>query len=269
MGGYFGGTPTSQETPDVQTSSFEYADGTVLEFGTRGEDTNDEGTRQDRQPVLRDRGLAVDRRRRPQVAVVSRAEGREGPGRRRARDERRQRPERAHQHRVRRTTRTSSTRIRAGDPKILTCDILEGHLSSTLPHLANIAYLTKQSLEFDGDHRDVQERQGRRQAPHARVPQGLRGAGQDVGVLRTAGSDSDYGLRSLAEVVVAVVRVRSRYPDLQRNPHRSRDAEINRPEDRQDDCAGEHGMQMAAAPGRRRDRSRRRRAQTPRGARCS
>ena len=30
--------------------------------------------------------------------------------------------------------------IRANDPKILTCDILEGHLSATLPHLANIAY---------------------------------------------------------------------------------------------------------------------------------
>jgi hypothetical protein len=40
--------------------------------------------------------------------------------------------------------------LRAGDPKILTCEILEGHLSSTLPHLANIAYQTKQSLEFDG-----------------------------------------------------------------------------------------------------------------------
>jgi hypothetical protein len=40
--------------------------------------------------------------------------------------------------------------LRANDPKILACDILEGHLSSTLPHLANIAYLTKRSLEFDG-----------------------------------------------------------------------------------------------------------------------
>ena len=40
--------------------------------------------------------------------------------------------------------------LRAGDPKILTCEIMEGHLSSTLPHLANIAYLTKRSLTFDG-----------------------------------------------------------------------------------------------------------------------
>ena len=40
--------------------------------------------------------------------------------------------------------------IRANDPKILTCDILEGHLSATLPHLANISYLVGHSLEFDG-----------------------------------------------------------------------------------------------------------------------
>ena len=40
--------------------------------------------------------------------------------------------------------------LRAGDPKILTCDILEGHLSSTLPHLANISYRVGRSLTFDG-----------------------------------------------------------------------------------------------------------------------
>ena len=40
--------------------------------------------------------------------------------------------------------------LRAGDPKLLTCDILEGHLSSTLPHLANISYRVGRSLTFDG-----------------------------------------------------------------------------------------------------------------------
>jgi hypothetical protein len=40
--------------------------------------------------------------------------------------------------------------IRAGDPKILTCDILEGHLSATLPHLANVSYQVGRSLVFDG-----------------------------------------------------------------------------------------------------------------------
>ena len=42
MGGYFG-PESAQETPDTQTALFEYADGTILEFATRGEHTNDEG----------------------------------------------------------------------------------------------------------------------------------------------------------------------------------------------------------------------------------
>ena len=60
IGGYFG-EESSQETPNTQTSLFEYADGTVLEFGTRGGFTNDEGSVQDRQPVLRHQRVAVDR----------------------------------------------------------------------------------------------------------------------------------------------------------------------------------------------------------------
>jgi len=43
MGGYFGPKESSQETPDMQTALYEYADGTILEFGTRGEHTPDEG----------------------------------------------------------------------------------------------------------------------------------------------------------------------------------------------------------------------------------
>jgi hypothetical protein len=40
--------------------------------------------------------------------------------------------------------------IRANDPKVLTCDVLEGHLSSTLPHLGNISYQVGRQLQFDG-----------------------------------------------------------------------------------------------------------------------
>ena len=40
--------------------------------------------------------------------------------------------------------------LRANDAKLLTCDIMEGHLSSTLPHLANIAYRVGRQLQFDG-----------------------------------------------------------------------------------------------------------------------
>jgi hypothetical protein len=39
--------------------------------------------------------------------------------------------------------------IRANDPKLLTCDALEGHLSSSLPHLANISYRVGRTLQFD------------------------------------------------------------------------------------------------------------------------
>ena len=33
---------------------------------------------------------------------------------------------------------------------MLTCDVLEGHLSSTLPHLGNISYRSAASCMFDG-----------------------------------------------------------------------------------------------------------------------
>jgi len=39
--------------------------------------------------------------------------------------------------------------------KVLTCDILEGHLSSVLPHLANVAYLVGHTIEFDGKTESV------------------------------------------------------------------------------------------------------------------
>ena len=48
------------------------------------------------------------------------------------------------------TARTIVDALRAGDPKMLNCDILEGHLSSTLPHLAHISYRVWRALRFDG-----------------------------------------------------------------------------------------------------------------------
>jgi hypothetical protein len=40
--------------------------------------------------------------------------------------------------------------IKANDEKVLTCGIEEGHLSSALAHMANIAYRTGRKLKFDG-----------------------------------------------------------------------------------------------------------------------
>jgi predicted dehydrogenase len=149
-GGYFG-PPASQETPDIHTSSFEYADGTLLEFATRGEDTNDEGTQKIGNLFYGTEGWVwID------------GDGAKWQSYHGAKDEKGEGLDL--------TAETSGAgsdpnvltsieyphyqnfvdALRAGDPKILTCDILEGHLSSALPHLANIAYLTKRSLEFDG-----------------------------------------------------------------------------------------------------------------------
>jgi hypothetical protein len=40
--------------------------------------------------------------------------------------------------------------IRAGDPNVLNSGVVDGHLSSALPHLANIAYRVGHSLTFNG-----------------------------------------------------------------------------------------------------------------------
>ena len=40
--------------------------------------------------------------------------------------------------------------VRAGDPGRLNSEIEEGHLSTTLPHLGNIAYRMERTLRFDG-----------------------------------------------------------------------------------------------------------------------
>jgi len=149
MGGYFGAQPSSQETPDMQTALYEYADGTILEFGTRGEHTPDEGSIRIGNIFFGSKGwLWIDETGRNwqsySGAVGDKNEKGPGSGTKDPNAE----P-------VGLTTEEGShygnfiAAIRANDPKILTCDILEGHLSSTLPHLANIAYRVGHQIEFD------------------------------------------------------------------------------------------------------------------------
>jgi len=152
MGGYFGGQPTQQETPDMQTALFEYADGTILEFGTRGEHTNDEGGVRIGNIFYGSKGwLWVEESGRKWQSYMGEvgSKNQKGPGS----DDKAG----AQQAEAQGLTTIEFPHyqnfvdaIRANDPKILTCDILEGHLSSTLPHLANIAYLAGHTLEFDG-----------------------------------------------------------------------------------------------------------------------
>jgi len=145
VGGYFG-AESSQETPDTQTSLFEYADGTILEFATRGEFTNDEGTQrvgnlfygskgwvwvdgdgyswQAHLGPKNEKGRGADYTPKPGAPPVPAIEF-------------------AHYLNF-------VEAVRSGDPKTLNCDVLEGHYTSTLPHLGNISYLAGHGLVFDG-----------------------------------------------------------------------------------------------------------------------
>ena len=146
VGGYFG-AEASQETPDMQTSLFEYADGAVLEFGTRGGFTNDEGGVKIGNLFYGSKGwLWIEENGRKWQSYFG-PKNEKGPGA----DTSDPNSE---------PTGLTTTEyphyqnfidaIRAGDPKVLTCDVLEGHLSSSLPHLGNISYLVGRALTFDG-----------------------------------------------------------------------------------------------------------------------
>jgi hypothetical protein len=149
FGGYFG-PESAQETPNVQTSLFEYGDGTVLEFGTRGEATNDEGTVKIGNLFYGTEGwMWVDGDGRKWQSYKGRSKDEKGPGSEAPPSSGGSDPnvlfsiESPHYQNF-------IDAIRANNPKLLTCDILEGHLSSALPHLANIAYRTGRQLQFDG-----------------------------------------------------------------------------------------------------------------------
>ena len=172
FGGYFG-PESAQETPNVQTSLFEYADGKVLEFATRGEATNDEGTVKIGNLFYGSEGwMWVDGDGRKWQSYKGRSKDEKGPGSEAPPSAGGSDPnvlfsiESPHYQNF-------VDAIRANNPKLLTCDIMEGHLSSALPHLANISYRVGPPAAVRRQVRDVRQRQGRRQAPDARVPQGL------------------------------------------------------------------------------------------------
>jgi hypothetical protein len=147
VGGYFG-PEASQETPDTQTSLFEYGDGLILEFGTRGRATNDEGGQKIGNLFYGTDGyLWIDGDGRKWQSYLGRKEEK-GPGSEAP-------PESGGSDPMVLTSIESPhyqnfvDAIRADDPKKLTCDVMEGHLSSSLPHLANISYRVGRGLTFN------------------------------------------------------------------------------------------------------------------------
>jgi hypothetical protein len=150
LGGLYETGETSQETPNVQTALFEYEDGRVLEFATRGTVTNAEGGQRIGNLFYGAKGwLFIDGDGRKWQSYLGRSEekgpgsGPGGPGEGGGDPLTLTSTESPHY-------RNFIDAVRAGDPTKLNCDIEEGHISSALPHLANIAYRIGRSLRFDG-----------------------------------------------------------------------------------------------------------------------
>ncbi|HEX7137678.1 MAG TPA: Gfo/Idh/MocA family oxidoreductase [Vicinamibacterales bacterium] len=146
-GGYFG-EESSQETPNEQTTMYEYADGTVMEFATRGGFTNDEAGVRIGNIFYGTRGwLWIEERGKTWQSYLG-PNNEKGPGA--------QLPPEVRAETTGLTTIESPhyqnfiDAIRADNAKKLACDIMEGHLSSALPHLANISYRVGRALVFDG-----------------------------------------------------------------------------------------------------------------------
>jgi predicted dehydrogenase len=131
----YGHDKTTQETPNTQTALYQYADGTMLELGTRGRYTNHEGSKGQEvgnlffgsEGWLEISGSAWKAfRRRGKEPVASSKDG-----------------ERAGSH-----WGNFLEALRSGRRDSLHCDIHEGHLSTSLCHLANISYRVGRSLKF-------------------------------------------------------------------------------------------------------------------------
>ena len=151
-GGIYGIDPKdcSQETPNTQTSVFKYADGKILEFETRGRFTNAEskldikignmfyGT--DGYMEINASSWKAYKQREKEPFAVSAPEIAEGaidptflaaPG--------------GSEHFA-----NFLDAIRSGKDSDLHCDILDGHMSAALPHLANVSYRLGREIRFNG-----------------------------------------------------------------------------------------------------------------------
>ena len=155
MGGIFGISPRecAQETPNTQTSVFEYEDGKILEFETRGRFTNAEaplGVRIGNLFYGTEGWLEVNGsrwkayREREDQPFAGSAEGAEGASVGGDRTFLAAPEGEGH-------FSNFISAIRSGNYGELHCDILDGHMSSALPHLANIAYRVGETLEFNGE----------------------------------------------------------------------------------------------------------------------
>jgi hypothetical protein len=148
MGGYFAYNNGVQETPNTQTSTFEYADGTIFEFATRGLLSNPEG------------GVMIGN-------IFYGTDGRleiDGGGNWKTFFGKNDEPgpnSGASKGAVGNALNLVGSgfgghfenfieAVRTRNQESLSCDIEVGHRSSALAHIANVAYRLKKDLRFDG-----------------------------------------------------------------------------------------------------------------------
>ncbi len=146
-GGYFV-HDSDQETPNTQTTIFEYEDGTIFEFGTRGLPTNAEGDVRIGDIFYGSEGrLEIDAEGNWKTYFGH--ENEPGPD----------------SDNIAAEDSDATVTVGSGadahyenfiaavgtnDADALNCDIEVGHRSSCLAHLANISYRLGRDLEFDG-----------------------------------------------------------------------------------------------------------------------
>ncbi|MBD1260994.1 Gfo/Idh/MocA family oxidoreductase [Maribacter polysiphoniae] len=169
MGGYYGYN-SSQETPNSQTSLFEYEDGKILEFGTRGLTTNPEGVLLPNIQLTGDGKISATTNATP-VKIGTIVLGTEGWmqidaggnwqtffGRKNEAGPTSGEKDDSYDP----LDLTGSgggdaifdnfiSAVRNNDRSELTCDIETGHQSTVLPLIANVAYRLGRELRIDGN----------------------------------------------------------------------------------------------------------------------
>lgn len=136
----YGHDKTTQETPNTQNAVFTYGDGKMIEMETRGRYTNHEGSSGQEVGNIfygEDGWLEIGgstwkafRKREKEPFAGSKQEGRYREGH----------------------WANFLEALRSGKPGDLHADIRDGHLSTSLCHLANISYRVGRALRFMGDY---------------------------------------------------------------------------------------------------------------------
>jgi predicted dehydrogenase len=159
FGGLYAYSDCDQETPNTQTSTFEYADGTVFEFATRGLASNGEGAlaaeKAGGKGGVKIGVIFYGSEGRLEIDAEGRWETFLGPN-----DE----PGPNSKNIVEEKSDAMNTvgsgmsghfvnfidAVKAKNQEKLNCEIEVGYKSSILPHMGNISYRLKRELKWDG-----------------------------------------------------------------------------------------------------------------------